>query len=144
MPLHVNLKKNVWYCHATKRGGNQLDLVALLEQVSIREATDRVVAWFDLQGVQTEAPARKPGWNVPLGGAVSDDLEDGTCLYPKQFRPELELYNLSVVGEFESDNPVVVLHPHEVWEQHELGCPRVVATMLPGLSVQQKKLLGAR
>ena len=60
---------------------------------------------------------------------------------PKQFRPELEIYNLSVVRGLETEEVATVVDPHEVWEQYELGCPGVVATMLPELSEQQKQLL---
>ena len=75
MPFHVNTQNNVWYCHATKRGGNQLDLVAVLEEVSVKEAALLLIEWFELEDVQTEAPARKPGWNVPRGSSQSDDPE---------------------------------------------------------------------
>ena len=75
MPFHVNTRNDVWYCHATKRGGNQLDLVAVLEEVSVKEAAERLVGWFSLENVASTATRRKPGWNVPRESPESDDLE---------------------------------------------------------------------
>lgn len=45
--FNADLKKNVWHCFSQcKAGGNQLDLVAKREQVSIREAALRLHTFF--------------------------------------------------------------------------------------------------
>ena len=72
-------------------------------------------------------------------GGIS--LEDGSYLYPKQFRPELELYNLTRVRGSQLD---IVVHPHEAWHRFEDGQLGVVATMIPSLSKQQERLLAMR
>ena len=228
MPFHVNTHQNVWYCHATKRGGNQLDLVAALEQVSVKEAALLLIEWFELENVQTEAPGRKPGWNVPRGSSQSDDLEvpkgaapsqelppeesssepndplsfelkgidphhealaaytvsadtlehfgvgfytgrgllsgrlvfpihneagqlvayggislaDDEYLYPKQFRPELEVYNLAAWNVHASEQARIVRFPHHVWELHDRGIA-AVATMVDGPTLEQEVLLSS-
>ncbi len=45
--FHVDLDKNLWHCFTgCKKGGNQLDLVAAKDQVSVREAALRLKKFF--------------------------------------------------------------------------------------------------
>lgn len=37
-PFHVSLSKNAWYCFGCEGGGNVLDFVARMEDVSIKKA----------------------------------------------------------------------------------------------------------
>ncbi|MFA5127787.1 MAG: toprim domain-containing protein [Patescibacteria group bacterium] len=47
--FHADLTKNVWHCFTgCHRGGNQLDLVALREGITIREAALKLKAFFHL------------------------------------------------------------------------------------------------
>src|SRR5689334_24825560 len=56
--FHANLGKNVWHCFSQcQKGGNQLDFVALKENIPIRDAALRLKAFF-LDG-QGEPPAAK-------------------------------------------------------------------------------------
>lgn len=49
--FHADLDKNVWHCFSgCRRGGNQLDLVALKENIPIREAALRLQAFCQGQG----------------------------------------------------------------------------------------------
>ncbi len=47
--FHVDLTKNAFNCFSGCGGGNVLDLVAKVEQVSVREAAEKIATWFDLK-----------------------------------------------------------------------------------------------
>jgi len=82
----VNLARQVWSCHSASciaarhghLGGHVIDLVAILERCSLREAGIRLQAWFGLSGptshpaplrpVAVESSAAQP--NRPLGFAL--------------------------------------------------------------------------
>lgn len=56
--FHADLAKNVWHCFTgCRRGGNQLDLVALKENISIRDAAIKLKAFFHLSDSETSANA---------------------------------------------------------------------------------------
>ncbi|MDB4958168.1 MAG: primase [Myxococcales bacterium] len=44
----ADLDKNVWYCHSRCKGGNQIDLVVKMDNVSVREAALKLHAFFGL------------------------------------------------------------------------------------------------
>jgi DNA primase len=90
----ADLKKNAWFCFSRcKRGGNQLDFVALKEDISIRDAALLLKDHFELDGSRHEPPAtqrprkgRKAAPSRRPGGAVrrrapapSTDNECGGC-----------------------------------------------------------------
>jgi DNA primase len=70
----VNTAKNVWSCLSAScvtarggsKGGNTLDLVAAMEQCSIRDAALKIAEWFSL-AVSTEAP-KQSHQEPPPGG----------------------------------------------------------------------------
>jgi DNA primase len=77
--FHVSLTKNAFQCFSCKARGNVLDLVAALEQCSIREAAVKLQEWFAVRplptGVQPGGPAKsaavaavgeRPAENKPL------------------------------------------------------------------------------
>ena len=75
-PLHVNTARQLWYCHATKQGGNQLDLVATVEQVPFKAACELAIEWFGVENAYRNAPDRKSGWGKALSRSTSDDREE--------------------------------------------------------------------
>lgn len=64
--FRVSVSKNCWNCFGEcKRGGNILDFVSLMENVSIREAAIRISDWFNLTSDRPSKPespnaAQKP------------------------------------------------------------------------------------
>lgn len=69
--FHADLDKQVWHCFTgCGRGGNQLDLVALKDDLTIRDAALRLQAHF--LGPQTATKG-----NEPAGTAHGADSEDG-------------------------------------------------------------------
>jgi DNA primase len=58
--FHADTTKNVFNCFSGCGGGNVLDLVAKVEQCSVREAAEKLATWFDLHFDRVEgqrAPA---------------------------------------------------------------------------------------
>jgi len=61
--FRVSISKNVWNCFSEcKRGGNALDFIARMEDVSIHAAALKAIEWF---GIDTELPSAKPGKTEP-------------------------------------------------------------------------------
>lgn len=59
--FHVNISKNAFHCFSCQAKGNALDLVAALEQCSVRDAALKLQEWFDLAaGATTEASRPTP------------------------------------------------------------------------------------
>src|SRR5438874_4080715 len=67
--FRVSISKNIWNCFSEcKHGGNVLDFIARMENVSIHAAAVKAIEWFQLDpaamsadGEQTEpSPAGKP------------------------------------------------------------------------------------
>ena len=231
-PFHVSTSKNLWYCHGPcKRGGNVLDFVATIEELSIREAAELLANRCGISGGQqadkkandsertvsldsepyscsvrdSEESVKGAGTpqsgeperaaeNKPLGfrlksldpdhpdlsplgfasetvrrfqagyctkgmmvdrlavpiagptgqvlGYVGVGLEEGSLLYPKQFTPELEVYNLDRLEEFVVDEVLIVVgHPLDVWRLYEAGYENAVALLGEGLSDRQETLI---
>ena len=84
LSFSVNRSLNVWSCHSASCiaarggciGGHVIDLVAIMERCSLREAGLRLQDWFSV-GVSHSAPARSPAMassaaepNRPLGFAL--------------------------------------------------------------------------
>ncbi|MBC8459221.1 MAG: toprim domain-containing protein [Deltaproteobacteria bacterium] len=57
----ANVKKNNWHCFVCDAGGNILDFVAQIEDVSIREAALLIQEWFDITPKKPELARRKGG-----------------------------------------------------------------------------------
>ena len=96
--FRVSVSKNVWNCFSEcKHGGNTLDFIARMDDVSIHAAATRAIEWFNLDpeamsadseqeaGEQSEAP--KTG-NVPRPTAAKPALvvENGAPNKPLKFR----------------------------------------------------------
>lgn len=59
--FHVDLEKNLWHCFTKcQKGGNQIDLVAAMEDCSIRDAALKLQAVFGAPGEQPRAPEKGP------------------------------------------------------------------------------------
>lgn len=54
--FRVSLSRNCWNCFGDCSGGNILDLVAQMEECSIREAAVKMTGWFD---IECSPPKRK-------------------------------------------------------------------------------------
>ena len=71
--FHADLERNIWHCFSgCKRGGNQLDFVAVKEGVSVREAALKLQARFlvDAQGQDPEqARSPRPEAQSPQAGS---------------------------------------------------------------------------
>lgn len=60
--FHVDLGKNLWHCFTgCKKGGNQLDLVAAKDEVSVREAALRLKKFF----LDDDPTPAAPGAGIP-------------------------------------------------------------------------------
>src|SRR6266478_9501538 len=55
--FHVSAAKNCFHCFSCKARGNVLDLVAAMEQCSVRDAALKLQAWF---GVGESGPPEGP------------------------------------------------------------------------------------
>lgn len=55
--FRVSQEKNCFMCFSCQTGGNMLDLVAAMEQCSVRDAAVKVAEWFE---VETSGPAKAP------------------------------------------------------------------------------------
>ncbi len=59
-PFHVSLSKNAWYCFGCEEGGNVLDFVARMEDVSIKQAAQLLAEWFEVKSAR-KGPKRRRG-----------------------------------------------------------------------------------
>jgi DNA primase len=60
--FHVNLERNIFHCFACQAGGNVLDLVAALDQCSVREAALRLQQrWLHEPSPEVHTVRRSPG-----------------------------------------------------------------------------------
>ena len=75
--------KDCFHCFSCKAGGNMLDLVALREDCSVRDAALLVAEWF---GVETSRPpSPKPARTAPRkGGSAKPPVAPGSEAPPKQ------------------------------------------------------------
>ena len=51
-PFHVSTSKNAWYCFGCEEGGNVLDFVARMEDVSIKKAAQLLAEWFEVRSAR--------------------------------------------------------------------------------------------
>src|SRR6267378_1009311 len=59
--FRVSISKNVWNCFSEcKHGGNVLDFIARMDNVSIHAAALKAIEWFDLN---FETPSHEPEEN---------------------------------------------------------------------------------
>jgi DNA primase len=63
--FRVSISKNVWHCFSEcKHGGNVLDFISKMEEVSIHAAAVKAIEWFDLDPASVSG---KPDENVDDG-----------------------------------------------------------------------------
>src|SRR5277367_5693301 len=71
--FRVSISKNVWNCFSEcKHGGNTLDFIARMDNVSIHAAALRAVEWFNLDADAMSADAEQEA-GEPAGAAQSGD-----------------------------------------------------------------------
>ncbi len=58
-PFHVSLSKNAWYCFGCEEGGNVLDFVAQMEDVSIKGAAQLLAEWFEVESTRKGSKRRR-------------------------------------------------------------------------------------
>jgi len=70
--FHLSVSKNCWYCFGPcQGGGNVLDFVARMEDVSVRDAALLIVEWFGLTTPAEPAPRPEP---VPAAPPPDDPI----------------------------------------------------------------------
>ncbi len=72
--FRVSLSKNIWHCFSEcKHGGNVLDLIAKMENVSIHAAALKAIEWFKLKpeavSANSEQEADQPNESLKEGNA---------------------------------------------------------------------------
>ena len=93
--FRVSMSKNIWNCFSEcKHGGNTLDFIARMENVSIHAAALKAIEWFGLDPEATEAeapgePAKKPDAPRPKPTAKpASAQENNSPNKPLKFRLE--------------------------------------------------------
>lgn len=80
-PFHVSTSKNAWYCFGCEEGGNVLDFVARMEDVSIKKAAQLLAEWFEVKSARKgpkrarSGPQRARAKKAP-GRAKEEPQED--------------------------------------------------------------------
>lgn len=77
----INVSKQVWICHSTacakarrgKKGGDVIELVAVMESCSLRDAGLKLASWF--------------GFSMPTGGSQSNGVRESDS--PKAAEPPI-------------------------------------------------------
>jgi DNA primase len=94
----VSISKNVWNCFSEcKHGGNTLDFIAKMENVTIHAAATKAIEWFHLDpeamAVETEQkneqpsePVREKAPSKPAPRKEAPQQENGAPNKPLQFR----------------------------------------------------------
>ena len=58
--FRVDTEKNIWHCFSEcERGGNTLDFIAKMENVSIHDAALKACEWFDIPIEEVKTSSRK-------------------------------------------------------------------------------------
>ena len=96
--FHADLEKNVWHCFSQcQKGGNQLDLVAAKEGISIRDAALRLQEFFlgdvtpppsSPSTAKPSPPAKVP--STPTTGATTTPARNKTALVAAPAAPDEE------------------------------------------------------
>lgn len=75
--FRVSVSKNLWNCFSEcKNGGNVLDFIAQMEDVSIHAAAHKAIEWFKLDEKSLTRPTReRNGEKKPREDEQSDDAE---------------------------------------------------------------------
>jgi len=82
--FRVSVAKNVWHCFSKcQRGGNALDFIALMEDVSIHAAAVKAIEWFNLD---TETVS---GEHEPPPSKTTEAQEQATPKEPSQTEEEI-------------------------------------------------------
>ena len=94
--FRVSTSKNLWNCFGEcKNGGNVLDFIAQMENVSIHAAAHKAIEWFKLDEKALTKPSREKGEDKDSGGEEksreadeSEDVESKEPNKPLKFRLE--------------------------------------------------------
>lgn len=75
--FRVSVSKNVWNCFSEcKRGGNALDFIARMEDVSIHAAAVKAIEWF---GIDPDAVTGRKNGSEPASSKEVDSEDAGTA-----------------------------------------------------------------
>ncbi|MGC6504946.1 MAG: CHC2 zinc finger domain-containing protein [Coraliomargaritaceae bacterium] len=97
--FRVSISKNCWNCFSScKSGGNILEFVAKMEDISIREAARLIAEWFDLkeafQAPDKPTPKKRSRTPAKVNGSKTDEpkpeAEDETITENKPLSFELK------------------------------------------------------
>jgi DNA primase len=108
--FHVELDKNIWHCFSKcQGGGNQLDLVAKKEHISIRDAALRLQTFFSVEGKErTESVMHKGKESAPESihrrENESELRKESSRAKQKEEEPEVN-QPLHIKLELKSDHP---------------------------------------
>jgi len=109
--FHADLVKNIWHCFSRcQKGGNQLDLVAMKEGLSIREAALKLQARFlggsaPPEGRSQAGPAQPPTTSTP----PTAPSRDSPSTTPKSTAREVERNPpISIELRLRSDHPHLI------------------------------------
>jgi DNA primase len=83
--FRANTAKNNWQCFACKKKGNVLDFVAEMEEISIKEAGQKIVEWFLKPSESAQKPpqeAKKERSNQIIGRIWIEDVEKRRIYFP--------------------------------------------------------------
>ena len=77
--FRVSISKNIWNCFSEcKHGGNTLDFIAKMDDVSIHAAALKAIEWFNLDTEEMSASAKQEA------GETSEPKKNGEVAKPKQ------------------------------------------------------------
>ena len=126
----ANETKQVWYCHSAscqkdgrRAGGNAIDLVALMENLSPYEAARRIDEWFPASGspaIKATAPEPQPdvgnGGNRPLAFRLKDICPEHPMIQSRAI--SIQTARLFGIGAFPGKGS---MRDRIVFELHEQG-----------------------
>lgn len=143
--FRVSLEKNCFKCFRCEAGGNVLDLVAVREDCSIRDAALLISEWF---GLHAGKPAREPKpWKKPETTKKEEPVPEGPVPSVSEVREEAPLLESAPSPAVRSGvNPPLTfqlkLDPEHPWFT-EVGLkPETVAEF--GLGFCSKGVIGGR
>lgn len=100
----VNLEKNAWHCFGCGESGNQLDLIAKMEECSIKEAASKAVDWFNLDTGRSDPPAKRRPSPTKREHKKPAPVEQGSAPEPSE-SPPAENKPLGFTLKLDSEHP---------------------------------------